>query len=87
MIRQTIQADLTWSGGGFLPGHAITVGADGRIESIGPPGRGPVRRLEGVALLAGFVNAHSHAVQRGLRGSGERFAWGAGGVWRWRGAG
>jgi formimidoylglutamate deiminase len=84
MIRQTIQADLTWSGGGFLPGHAITVGADGRIESIGPPGPGPVRRLEGVALLPGFVNAQSHAFQRGLRGSGERFTSGAGSFWSWR---
>jgi formimidoylglutamate deiminase len=84
MSRQTIQADLTWSDGGFLPNRAITIGADGRIQSIGAPGPGPVRRLEGVALLPGFVNAHSHAFQRGLRGSGERFASGTGSFWSWR---
>ncbi len=84
MSRRTIQADLTWIDGAFLPGRAITVGTDGRIESIGPPGPEPVHRLEGVALLPGFVNAHSHAFQRGLRGSGERFSSGAGTFWGWR---
>jgi formimidoylglutamate deiminase len=37
-----------------------------------------------MAHLPGFVNAHSHAVQRGLRGRGERFPAGAGSFWTWR---
>lgn len=84
MSRQTIQADLIWIDGAFVPDWAITVGADGRVESVGRARSGAVRRLEGVALLPGFVNAHSHAFQRGLRGSGERFSSGAGSFWSWR---
>jgi len=81
---RTIQADLTWIDGAFVPDQTIAVGADGRVESVGPARAGAVHRLEGVALLPGFVNAHSHAFQRGLRGSGERFSSGAGSFWSWR---
>ena len=87
MSRLMIQADLTWIDGAFVPNRTITVGADGRVESVGfagRPGSGRFHRLEGVALLPGFVNAHSHAFQRGLRGSGERFSSGAGSFWSWR---
>ncbi len=35
-------------------------------------------------LLPGFVNAHSHAFQRGLRGLGESFPDGAGSFFTWR---
>jgi formimidoylglutamate deiminase len=87
MSRLMIQADLTWIDGAFVPNRTITVGADGRVESVGfagRPGSGPFHRLEGVALLPGLVNAHSHAFQRGLRGSGERFSSGAGSFWSWR---
>lgn len=37
-----------------------------------------------VCLLPGFVNAHSHAFQRGLRGLGESFPDGAGSFFTWR---
>ena len=37
-----------------------------------------------VCLLPGFVNAHSHAFQRGLRGLGESFPDGAGSFFSWR---
>jgi formimidoylglutamate deiminase len=84
MSRQTIRADLTWIDGAFVPDRTITIGADGRIEAVGRAGPGAVHRLDGVALLPGFVNAHSHAFQRGLRGSGERFSSGAGSFWSWR---
>ena len=41
--------------------------------------------MAGRALLPGFVNVHSHAFQRGLRGRGETFpAGGAGSFWTWR---
>lgn len=83
-VTRTIQADLTWIDGAFVPAQVIAVGGDGRIESVGPARAGAAHRLEGRALLPGFVNAHSHAFQRGLRGSGERFSSGAGSFWSWR---
>jgi formimidoylglutamate deiminase len=84
MTRRALQADLTWIDGAFQSGRAIVIGPEGRIESVGPAGQGPVERLAGIALLPGFVNVHSHAFQRGLRGSGERFSSGAGSFWSWR---
>ncbi len=72
--RPTVLApDLLWTGGRFQPGLVVEMGADGRIAAVreaaharGRPGE--VRRLHGRALLPGFVNAHSHAFQRLLRG-------------------
>jgi formiminoglutamate deiminase len=83
MSRHALQADLTWIDGGFVADAVIAIGADGRIESVGAGGESS-RRLQGVALFPGFVNAHSHAFQRGLRGSGERFPTGGGSFWSWR---
>ena len=37
-----------------------------------------------VALLPGFINAHSHAFQRGLRGRAESFGTGTGNFFTWR---
>ena len=87
MSRLLIQADLTWLDGGFASGVTVAVGVSGRVESVGPArhsGSGAFRRLQGMALLPGFVNAHSHAFQRGLRGAVERFAPGTGNFWSWR---
>jgi formimidoylglutamate deiminase len=87
MSRLLIQADLTWLDGSFVPGATVAVGVSGRVESVGPArhsGSGAFRRLEGMALLPGFVNAHSHAFQRGLRGAVERFSGATGTFWSWR---
>ena len=87
MSRLLIQADLTWLGGTFASGVTVAVGVSGRVESVGPArhsGSGAFRRMEGMALLPGFVNAHSHAFQRGLRGAVERFSPGSGSFWTWR---
>jgi formimidoylglutamate deiminase len=81
---RTIEADLTWTGERFEPGVQIAVGEDGRIAEAGALGRDPDLRLTGRALLPGFVSAHSHAFQRGLRGHGETFPEGAGNFWTWR---
>src|SRR5215218_4670200 len=43
---------------------------DGRISDMGPATEG--EPLPGKALAPGFVNDHSHAFQRGLRGAVER---------------
>lgn len=81
---RVFEADLTWTGEGFETGVRIGVDAGGRIATVGA-GPEPVHeRLSGLALLPGFVNAHSHAFQRGLRGRGERFPAGAGSFWSWR---
>jgi formimidoylglutamate deiminase len=87
MSRLLIQADLTWLGGSFASGVTVAVGVSGRVESVGSArhsGSGAFRRLEGMALLPGFVNAHSHAFQRGLRGAVERFSGSPGSFWSWR---
>jgi formimidoylglutamate deiminase len=87
MSRLLIQADLTWLDGSFASGVTVAVGVGGRVESVGPArhsGSGAFRRLEGMALLPGFVNVHSHAFQRGLRGAVERFSSGTGTFWSWR---
>ncbi len=87
MIRY-LEADLTWTGVRFESGVRIGIGPDGRIASVGtaaPPPNSPFERLDGSALLPGFVNVHSHAFQRGLRGRGETFPKGAAGsFWTWR---
>ena len=79
-----IEADLTWTGRAFESEIQVEVTADGRIGRVGPLGLTATRRLSRQALLPGFVNAHSHAFQRGLRGQGERFPAGAGSFWTWR---
>jgi formimidoylglutamate deiminase len=84
-----LEPDLTWTGNRFEPGLRVAVDENGRIAALTPPDAGPpgletTHRLRGRALLPGFVNAHSHAFQRGLRGQGERFSSGAGSFWTWR---
>jgi formimidoylglutamate deiminase len=87
MSRLLIQADLTWLDGSFSSGVTVAVNVNGRVESVGSAhhsGSGAFRRLEGMALLPGFVNAHSHAFQLGLRGAVERFSREVGTFWSWR---
>lgn len=84
MTGEVLEADLTWTGAEFRRGIRVAIAADGRIASVGTETPQPTRRLGGMALLPGFVNAHSHAFQRGLRGAGERFPAGAGSFWTWR---
>jgi formimidoylglutamate deiminase len=84
MSAPVVEAELTWSGAGLAAGLQVAIGDDGRIAVVGALGRPVTHRLTGVALLPGFVDTHSHAFQRGLRGSGERFPVGAGSFWTWR---
>jgi len=83
----TVEADLTWTGESFESSVRVGIGTDGRVDTVEKPedpGPVKVRRLRGKALLPGFVNTHSHAFQRGLRGRGETFPSGAGSFWTWR---
>ena len=61
--------DLVLDAHGARCGVGVTI-EDGRIVEIGPATEG--LRLQGKALARGFVNDHSHAFQRGLRGAVER---------------
>lgn len=70
------QADLTWTGTTFERDVCVGVDNSGHIafvdrrDSVDSEN---VRRLKNQALIPGFVNAHSHAFQRGLRGRGETY--------------
>ncbi len=83
---QTLEAELTWTGERFEPDIRITVERSGRIADVTKISEADpaATRMAGKALLPGFVNAHSHAFQRGLRGRGESFPAGAGSFWSWR---
>ncbi|MCB1057540.1 MAG: formimidoylglutamate deiminase, partial [Acidobacteria bacterium] len=81
--RTVIEADWTWTGERFESGLRLEIDGD-RITRVSRQLRDPDRRFAGRALLPGFVNAHSHAFQRGLRGRGETFPEDAGSFWTWR---
>ena len=68
-MRRTLIPDLLLDARGGRSGLGVTV-EDERVADVGPVLDG--ERLLGRALVPGFVNAHSHAFQRGLRGRVER---------------
>lgn len=84
-MPQTIQADLTLIDGALHGGVQVEIGDDGVIARVErAPRTTPTRRLTRRMLLPGFVNAHSHAFQRALRGLGEAYPAGMGDFWSWR---
>ncbi len=68
-MRRTLVPDLVLDASGSRSGVSVTV-ENGRIVEVGPATDG--ERLPGRALAPGFVNDHSHAFQRALRGRVER---------------
>jgi formimidoylglutamate deiminase len=68
-VRRVLVPDLVLDTHGARSGVGVTI-EDGRISEIGPAAEG--ERMPGKALAPGFVNDHSHAFQRGLRGAVER---------------
>jgi formimidoylglutamate deiminase len=68
-LRQTLLPDLVLVAHGARSGLGVTM-EDGQIVGVVPATDG--ERLPGSALAPGFVNDHSHAFQRGLRGTVER---------------
>jgi formimidoylglutamate deiminase len=69
-VRQTLLPDLVVDAHGTSSGVGITV-EHGRLAAVGLATDGG-ERLPGRALAPGFVNDHSHAFQRRLRGAVER---------------
>jgi formimidoylglutamate deiminase len=68
-VRRTLLPDLLLDARGARTGLAVTF-ESGCVVEVGPATRG--ERLPARALAPGFVNAHSHAFQRRLRGTVER---------------
>src|SRR4028119_1181767 len=68
-VRETLLPDFVLDANGSHAGIGVTV-EDGAVVGIGPAQDG--ERLAGRALMPGFANDHSHAFQRGLRGTVER---------------
>jgi formimidoylglutamate deiminase len=68
-VKRVLIPNLVVDAHGAKSGVGVTI-EDGRIAGIGPATEG--ERLPGKALAPGFVNDHSHAFQRGLRGAVER---------------
>jgi formimidoylglutamate deiminase len=83
---QALQADFTLIDGQLRPD--IVVRVDGaRIGGVDAPPEGRVQRLRGRVLVPGFVNGHSHAFQRLLRGRTEHRPPGIDDdFWSWRDA-
>ena len=98
-ILHALFPELLWTEGRFLSDRAVLIGDTkilaidthdairARIESLQAQDRYvSFRHLKTKALLPGFVNAHSHAFQRGIRGRTE-YPMAQGGqedFWSWR---
>lgn len=63
----------------------VTIDGNGRVRKIGSaPDDAVIRPLPGRALLPGFINSHSHAFQRALRGRTEGSSGRRHSFWSWR---
>lgn len=90
------QPDFLYSAGSMQAGAGLLVDAEGKIFRVILPGSSmrtspmdgdtQVVSLRGKAMLPGFVNAHSHAFQRLIRGRTESKRIGGRDFWSWRGA-
>ncbi|MCB9792184.1 MAG: formimidoylglutamate deiminase [Alphaproteobacteria bacterium] len=76
-----LRPERTLVDGEWLGGLEVRIEGP-RIVGVGPA-QGPVN-LPGRALLPGFVNAHSHAFQRGLRGHVQWTDGRGDDFWSWR---
>lgn len=83
MTGSVLRPELAWIDGAFRRGVEVRIGDDGRFGPVTVGCDGPMTH-PGTAVLPGFVNAHSHAFQRGLRGRGERFPGETEDFWSWR---
>lgn len=73
MNAQVIEPDLLYLNQEFVRDARLEISADGRIGRVGSFDAETTLRMPGRAIMPGFVSAHSHAFQRGLRGLGDRF--------------
>lgn len=78
---------LLYSGGRFVPNATLTVDNAGRVAVAAPKSNSNATTVDlpGKALLPGFVNTHSHAFQRLIRGKSESRVTSGRDFWSWRG--
>ncbi|GMR52446.1 hypothetical protein PMAYCL1PPCAC_22641, partial [Pristionchus mayeri] len=83
-----VRAPLVWTDSQFRENILIRVDASGRIEDIGEhlsPREGETQvTLDNQAILPGFINTHSHAFHRFLRGRSFIGQQAATTFWAWR---
>jgi formimidoylglutamate deiminase len=68
---QILIPDYLLHQGELRSGWAIHLDDDGMIADVGPAPASGGRRLAGRLIIPGFVNGHSHAFQRAIRGRSE----------------
>jgi formimidoylglutamate deiminase len=78
--------DYIYTPQGLQASMIVSISDDGRIAAISrsSPEEEGVENMPGVALLPGFVNAHSHIFQRVLRGHTHRPLSTQDSFWTWR---
>lgn len=77
---------LLYANGRFVANATLSVDDAGRVLAASAPAPSDtVLDLPGKALLPGFVNAHSHAFQRLIRGKAESRVTSGKDFWSWRG--
>jgi formimidoylglutamate deiminase len=82
-MRHSIAPELLLQDATFVSGRAVVMD-DGKVVAIESAADHPdAVQLQGRAMLAGLVNAHSHAFQRVFRGQTEAAT---GNFWTWRDA-
>jgi formimidoylglutamate deiminase len=86
-MRTLYRPDLLYANGEFLRHTGFLAGEDGRILGVSQDAAqaDAIIDLPGKALLPGFVNTHSHAFQRLIRGIAESRALSGNDFWSWRG--
>lgn len=88
MTETSYLAPWAWVDGALRRDVRFDLDATGtvtRIAAIGDDGAPNIQRRFGNSLvLPGFVNAHSHAFQRGIRGQTHRRVPGENSFWSWR---
>ncbi len=78
----SVRAEAICRDGAFVPGAALGVDDGGSVTA---DASGDMLRLDGRAMLPGFVNVHSHSFQRLIRGRAESRAVSGRDFWSWRG--
>ncbi|CAJ0602036.1 unnamed protein product [Cylicocyclus nassatus] len=83
-LGKTILPRYIWLDGKVEENVPITIDSEGVITEIGGTVPYDVVRMENEIVLPGFVNAHSHAFHRHLRGRSEIGGKAADTFWKWR---
>jgi formimidoylglutamate deiminase len=86
-MRTLYRPDLLYANGEFLRHAGLLAGEDGQTLGVTQDASQAetIVDLPGKALLPGFVNTHSHAFQRLIRGKAESRALSGNDFWSWRG--